>query len=101
MKKIIIPFLIYSTIMGGEPSPTKRGVVEDFTQLKYKVATATRTKTPPVIDGIINDEEWEQAVLIEEFLQHEPYNLELPSVKTVARILYDDNYLYVSFLNFD
>lgn len=101
MKKIIIPFLIYSTIMAGEPSLTKRGVVEDFTQLKYKVATATRTKTPPVIDGIINDEEWEQALLIEEFLQHEPYNLELPSVKTVARILYDDNYLYVSFLNFD
>ena len=48
MKKIIIPFLIYSTIMGGEPSPTKRGVVEDFTQLKYKVATATRTKIPKI-----------------------------------------------------
>ena len=101
MKNIFIPFLIYSTIMAGEPSSTKRGVVEDFTQLKYKVATATRTKTPPVIDGIINDEEWEQAVLIEKFLQHEPYNLELPSFKTEVRIIYDDNYLYVSFVNFD
>ncbi len=88
-------------VQAGDLRSMKRGVVEDLSKLKYKVAMATRTKNSPVIDGIINDKVWEQAVLIEEFFQHEPYNLELPSVETEVRILYDDNYLYVSFLNFD
>lgn len=101
MKKFIIPFLIYSTILAGAPSSTTRGIVEDFSQLKYKVAMATRTQRPPVIDGVIDDPVWEQATLINEFLQHEPYNLEAPTVQTETRVLYDNEFLYISFYNYD
>jgi len=100
MKKIIVTFLIYTTILAG-PSSTARGIVEDFTKLKFKVALATRTAIPPVIDGIIDDEAWDNAILIDEFVQHQPYNLEAPSVQTKVRVLYDDEYLYVSFYNYD
>ncbi len=101
MKKFTIAFLIYITILAGAPSSTKRGIVKDFTQLKYKVAMATRTQTPPVIDGVIDDPVWAEAKLINEFVQHEPYNLEAPSVQTETRVLYDDEYLYISFNNYD
>ncbi len=101
MKTLFLFLFTCTMVQAGDLRSMKRGVVEDLSKLKYKVAMATRTKNSPVIDGIINDKVWEQAVLIEEFFQHEPYNLELPSVETEVRILYDDNYLYVSFLNFD
>ena len=100
MIKFIITFLIYTTILAGASS-TKRGIVEDFTQLKYKVAMATRTESPPVIDGIIDDDSWQNAMLIDEFIQYEPYNLEAPTVQTELRVLYDDNYLYIAFKNYD
>jgi hypothetical protein len=101
MKKIFIVFLIYITILTGNPSSNSRGIVEDFTRLKYKVAMATRTENPPVIDGIIDDNAWKRAVLIDEFVQHEPYNLEAPTVKTEVRVLYDDQYIYIAFHNYD
>ena len=101
MKKLVTVFLIYITILTGNTSSNSRGIVEDFTRLKYKVAMATRTENPPVIDGIIDDNAWQRAVLIDEFVQHEPYNLEAPTVKTEVRVLYDDQYLYVAFHNYD
>ncbi|MDP6339610.1 MAG: DUF5916 domain-containing protein [Candidatus Marinimicrobia bacterium] len=101
MKKIIITFLVYTTILAGASSSTARGIVEDFSQLKYKVAMATRTSNPPVIDGIIDETVWDEAKLINEFLQFEPYNLEAPTVRTETRVLYDNEYLYIAFNNFD
>ena len=76
-------------------------IVDDDTQLKLKVAIATRIANPPIIDGDLSDRAWENAKIITEFVQHEPFNLEAPTVKNVARVLYDDNYLYIAFDNFD
>ncbi len=95
----VILLFIFS-LLNGHPS-TARGVVDDFTKLKYKVAIASRTFSPPIIDGIIDDPAWDEAELIDEFVQHEPYNLNTPSVRTDVRVLYDDEYLYVSFFNYD
>ena len=91
MKTLFLFLFTCTMVQAGDLRSMTRGVVEDLSKLKYKVAMATRTKNSPVIDGIINDKVWEQAVLIEEFFQHEPYNLELPSVETEVRILCDDN----------
>ena len=76
-------------------------IVEDDTQLRLKVATAQRTSAPPVIDGILDDSVWNKAIVLNQFVQHEPFNLHAPSVETKIRILYDDNYLYVAFDNID
>ena len=99
MNQFILIFCLVA-IAFGHDSKT-RGEIEDYTKLKLRVAMATRTSEPPKIDGLTNDAAWEKAIMADEFLQFDPYNLESPTVRTEFRILYDDKYLYVAFDNFD
>ena len=99
MRKYIFTFLFVTSIFADDTN--SRGVVKDYTKLKFKVATAVRTEKPPVIDGEINEEIWSKALLVDEFLQNEPYNLELPTIETEVRVLYDDKYLYLAYNNID
>jgi len=70
-------------------------------QLRFREIVATRTNIPPVIDGIINDEVWENAIIENEFVQFEPYNLAAPSEKTEVRLMYDNDYVYIAVNNYD
>ena len=99
MRKYIFTFLFVTSIFADDTN--SRGVVKDYTKLKFKVATAVRTEKPPVIDGEINEEIWSKALLVNGFLQNEPYNLELPTIETEVRVLYDDKYLYLAYNNID
>ncbi|SVB44343.1 uncharacterized protein METZ01_LOCUS197197, partial [marine metagenome] len=99
MRKYIFTFLFVTSIFADDTN--SRGVVKDYTKLKFKVATAVRTEKPPVIDGEINEEIWSKALLVDEFLQNEPYNLEPPTIETEVRVLYDDKYLYLAYNNID
>jgi len=99
MRKYIFTFLFVTSIFADDSN--SRGVVKDYTKLKFKVATAVRTEKPPVIDGEINEEIWSKALLVNGFLQNEPYNLELPTIETEVRVLYDDKYLYLAYNNID
>ena len=63
--------------------------------------SAVRTNTSPKIDGNLDDAEWANAIVLDDFIQYEPYNLESPSVKTEVRVLYDDYYVYIAFQNYD
>lgn len=64
-------------------------------------ASATRTTTPPTIDGLLNDEVWKQAKVINDFTQTEPSEGQPATEKTEVRILYDDKALYVGVMCFD
>ena len=101
MKKIFTFLFLSNAWLISDDNPNTRGSVDDYTQLKYKVAIVTRTSVPPVIDGIIDDLSWDDAIIIDEFLQFEPYNLEVATVRTETRVLFDDKYLYIAFNNFD
>jgi hypothetical protein len=57
--------------------------------------TATRTAQPPVIDGRLDDQVWATAAPSDTFTQHFPDEGAPPSERTVVRVLYDDNNLYV------
>ena len=70
-------------------------------QLRFREIVATRTSVPAIIDGIIDDKVWENAIIENEFVQFEPYNLSAPSEKTEARLLYDNDYVYVAVNNYD
>lgn len=98
-KYFILFFMLFSLLFGFNTSNLDEGM--DPTKLRFKVAMATRTESPPVIDGVIDDDVWQKAVLINDFLQFEPFNLVAPSVQTETRVLYDDKYLYIAFNNFD
>ena len=73
----------------------------DSRALKFKSMSAVRTATPPIIDGVLNDAVWSNAVVLSDFIQFDPYNLQAATVKTEVRVLYDNDYLYIAFQNFD
>lgn len=57
---------------------------------------AVRTENPPVIDGKLDDPEWERAPVATGFHQYEPHNDRLASFETYVRVLYDDDALYIA-----
>ena len=65
------------------------------------VVQATRTPTPPSIDGRLNDSVWDQAPTIADFFQREPVEGAPPTEQTQVRILFDDDYLYFALRCFD
>jgi hypothetical protein len=56
---------------------------------------AIRVITPPVIDGVVDDESWQLAQPATGFHQFEPHNDRPASFETFVWILYDDNFLYI------
>ena len=99
MRKYFLLLFLISIPLADESN--SRGIVEDYTQLKFKSYSGSRTDIPPIIDGNIDDDAWNNATLLDDFLQFEPYNLISPTVRTEVRVLYDDNNLYIAFINFD
>jgi hypothetical protein len=55
---------------------------------------AVRIETPPVIDGIVNDEVWNRAFMANEFYQREPNEGEPISERTEFYTCYDSNNIY-------
>ena len=64
-------------------------------------ATAQRATTPPVIDGKDNDEVWQLAQPITEFRQFQPVEDADPTLRTEAKVAYDDRNFYVFVRAFD
>ncbi|MBX2850036.1 MAG: carbohydrate binding family 9 domain-containing protein [Acidiferrobacterales bacterium] len=62
---------------------------------RNKSISVIKAATPPIIDGIM-DPIWQDATVIEDLHQTEPIAYGEPSEKTVIRIFYDENFLYVS-----
>lgn len=64
-------------------------------------ATRITSKEAPTIDGNLSDPIWQKAPAIDEFYQLEPDTGKPGSERTVVRVLYDENNLYVSFYCYD
>jgi hypothetical protein len=56
---------------------------------------AVRTTERPVIDGKLDDPAWQRAIPSDAFTQHFPDEGAPPSERTVVRILYDDDAVYI------
>lgn len=69
--------------------------------LVLKEVFARRTDTPPKIDGDLSDAVWDKALVISEFFQTEPKDLAQPTEKTEVKLLYDNDNIYVAFMNYD
>src|SRR5258706_2913500 len=61
----------------------------------------SRTETPVKLDGVLDDEVWKRAVVMNDFMQGGPVPGSEASCKTEIRMLYDDNNLYVGITAFD
>lgn len=60
-----------------------------------KSYTTVKTSVPPVIDGLLDSDIWNQVTWSGDFIQRTPNEGEVPSQQTAFKILYDDNNLYV------
>lgn len=83
MKKVLVLLLISSFCYAGEP-------------LK-----PTRVKTPPRIDGVIQDSEWKDCLSVTSFKTFYPDYGKDASQKTVAYAAYDSSNLYFAFHCYD
>lgn len=62
---------------------------------------ATKIAVAPSIDGILNDEAWQEGTWVDDFTQFEPFNGRKASQRTEFKILFDDNNIYAAFKAFD
>ncbi len=62
---------------------------------------ATRTTRPLTIDGLIIEPEWDRAEAITNFVQQLPQTGALAKYRTVVKLLYDDDNIYISAINYD
>jgi len=66
-----------------------------------KTLRIVRAAAPPIIDGTPDEVVWQTAALIDDFHQVRPTDGGEPSERTEVRLLYDDDYLYISARLFD
>jgi hypothetical protein len=64
-------------------------------------ATVVRTADVPTIDGVLDERVWQQAALIDEFVQIEPAEGQPATEKTEVRLLYTPSAIYVGVICFD
>jgi hypothetical protein len=60
-----------------------------------RVATAARAATPPVIDGSLDEAVWQEAPVLSDFVQADPFEGQAATEKTDVRLLYDAQAFYV------
>lgn len=72
-----------------------------FSQSREFELYAKKAETAPKIDGILNEEVWQNAPTVNDFIQFIPDRGKPASFKTIAKILYDDYYIYVGFVCHD
>jgi hypothetical protein len=64
---------------------------------KAKPVTIPKFEQAPVIDGLLNEEVWKNAVVLKDFYQIQPGDNMAPSKPTQVLIGYDPKFLYIAF----
>ncbi|MCP3931215.1 MAG: carbohydrate binding family 9 domain-containing protein [Bacteroidetes bacterium] len=66
-----------------------------------KTYSAKRIQNPPRIDGLFDDEAWQEKDWGGDFIQFQPENGKAPSQKTEFVVTYDDDNIYVALKAYD
>jgi hypothetical protein len=91
MKRIFISILAILLLF-----PMLQG--QDLQKKQYK---ATKIITPPVINGILDDEAWQAGTWAGDFIQNQPYSGRAESQRTEFKIVFDNDNLYVAVKSYD
>jgi hypothetical protein len=62
---------------------------------------AQKITIAPVINGVLDEQAWQEGEWIDDFTQFEPYNGSAPSQRTEFKILFDEDNLYVAIKAYD
>jgi hypothetical protein len=90
MKKILFSLIIFllSSLLA-------------FSQEEVKETFGLKIEESVKVDGSLDEPVWEKAPEISDFIQFEPKRGESASLKTIAKILYDEKFIYFGFLCYD
>jgi hypothetical protein len=80
------------TVERPQPTAPDRG--------RYEIL-ALRASRAPEVDGILSDEAWREAPMIDTFTQQEPVNGQPATERTEVRVLYDAGNFYIAVHAFD
>ena len=64
-------------------------------------ASAVRAAVTPDIDGLLDEAAWQEAPVLSDFVQNEPFDGEASTERTEIRFLFDDEALYIGAWLFD
>ena len=67
-----------------------------FNENERKSFTISRATVSPIIDGTLDDEAWRHAAVVDDFHQTMPTDGATPTERTVVRVMYDDEFLYIA-----
>src|SRR5688572_29105738 len=84
---ISVPVVVNAQAPAGEPADGVTG---------GKVINITNLQADPTIDGVLDEEVWSRAPLIDDFHQMNPTEYGEPSQRTEVRMFYTENALYVA-----
>lgn len=70
-------------------------VAEELSSKQYKSILAVRVTTAPVIDGVLDDAVWANAVVIKDLHQARPYENTEPVERSEFYVIYDNDAIYV------
>jgi len=89
----------YATSVAAAQQPAP-GAAPPFVRPSLAVARITPSEAP-AIDGDISDPAWAKAAIIDKFIQKSPIPYSEPTEKTVVKIMYDEDNLYIGFYAYD
>ena len=97
----ILPAALASATLSAQTPtpPTSTATVRPHDQAP--TAVATRRNGPVSIDGRLDEAAWQAATPVTDFRQYDPNEGQAPTEKTEARILVDDDAIYIGVRLFD
>lgn len=103
LKKVLISIIILAVLAifplsAGSKDKKDRS---DNPLLKQKSITAFKIETPPFIDGKLDDQQWMDADIADNFIQYSPYNGSPSKYRTEVRVVYDNTAIYVGAMLYD
>src|SRR6266700_4006127 len=101
MKKKTHLFLLNLIFLAVSVSSLSAQTPTSEDPLSARSVVAARADKVPELDGSLKDAGWQDASLISNFRQREPFERQPPTEKTEVRVLYDSRYLYVGIQCFD
>jgi len=73
-------------------APFSREIGQNFERTRTQINSTT---LEPILDGVLDDEIWQQATLISDFHQTTPVDHGAPTQRTEVYVTYSQNYFYV------
>ena len=84
------------------PPPAQETEPVDYETIRFeKDAVAVRTSGEIILDGLLDEPGWKLAIPATDFIQRQPFPGEPSPERSEVYFLYDDENLYVGWINFD